>query len=45
MFQESKRIGSGHNSKAAPFGKPYNEKTIKETLSAQSEVLAEGVVG
>lgn len=45
--EENLRIGSGHNSKAAPFSpsNKYTEESIAETLTSQAEVLAKGVIG
>ena len=45
--KENLRIGSGHNSKAAPFSpsSKYTEESIAETLTSQAEVLAKGVIG
>ena len=45
--KENLRIGSGHNSKAAPFSpsNKYTEESIAETLTSQAEVLAKGVIG
>src|SRR6218665_1745642 len=55
--QESKPIGSGHNTSPAPFNPKlvhlqynspanlYSEKNIEETLNAHAEVLSSGATG